>query len=84
MNTTWELRGDLDVAMTAEPTEDWEVFVPDVDRLERVLALHLGQPEALRIQVEVDYPEPPAGLARSRTLEDVLGSGLTGRSSGPA
>jgi len=69
-----EERGDLDVAMRAKPAEDWEVFVPDVDRLERVLAIHLEHPEVLRIPVEVGYPEPPAGIAKSRTLEDVLGA----------
>jgi hypothetical protein len=69
-----EERGELDTAMRAEPAEDWQVFVPDLDRLERVLAAHLEHLEALRIPVEVAYPEPPSEFARARTLDDVLGA----------
>jgi hypothetical protein len=66
--------GALDLALRAHPAEDWEVVAPDLASLEQVLALYLSDFEALRIPVEVDYPEPPPEFAKARSLNDVLGA----------
>lgn len=67
-------RGALDLALRAYPAEDWEVVAPDLESLERVLALHVSDFEALRTPVEVDYPEPPPEFTKARSLDDVLGA----------
>jgi hypothetical protein len=64
--------GDLDVAMQADPPEDWVVVDPEIDAVEQVLLRFLDDLEAIRLPAAVDYPEPPPAFARQRTLEDVL------------
>lgn len=67
-------RGDLDLALRAHPAEDWQVVVPDLASLEKVLALHLRDFETVRLPADVDYPEPPPEFAKARSLDDVLGA----------
>jgi hypothetical protein len=60
--------------MRADRPEDWIVIAPETDIVEKVLLRFLDDLEALRLPVDVDYPEPPPEFARERTLEDVLGA----------
>jgi hypothetical protein len=68
-----ERRDDLDLAMRANPPEDWVVIAPDLESTERVLRRFCPDLERIRFPAEVDYPEPPPRFAELRRLEDVLG-----------
>lgn len=67
-------RDDLDLAMEADPPEDWVVLAPELDSVERVLSRFLPDLESMRHPANVGYPEPPPRFARQRTLDDVLGA----------
>jgi hypothetical protein len=69
-----EKRNDLDLAMRADPPEDWAVLAPSVDSLELVLRRFLPDLDTIRLPADVDYPEPPLVFARKRSLDEVLGA----------